>query len=387
MIFLQYQQDKIQNYTNLLKIIGSLSNLFSDSTSPYLSYRVSENLFCRAFDAKNLSRSDVSVDASKTINNINFGIGIKTFLEQRGNTIQKVAEFNRDKKRYQGNPENEIITTIANLRNERLSITKTIYNLDHLVYHCITRNIGMMKLYEIPINQIQEDSIRDITVKDNVIRFTDGLEEYSFNISKSTLYKRFNTPADVITFDVDILLDPFTELEKLFTSGQQLLFQPIQKEKEHIFLPLYSPRLKGEVPQQSQLNQWNAGGRTRDFDEIYISIPAWIHENFPDFFPPRNVSFHLELPNGNIMSAKVCQDQGKALMSNPNKALGKWLLRDVLNLQKGELLTRDKLDRIGLDSVVIYKKNERQYSIDFTKIGSFENFVQKVNENKNKNNL
>jgi hypothetical protein len=383
MIFLNYQQDKIANYTNLLKIIGSLSNLFSDSTCPYLSYRVSENLFCRAFEAKNLSRSDVSVDASKTINNINFGIGIKTFLEQRGNTMQKVAEFNRDKKRYQENSANEIIKTIANLRNERLSITKKIYNLDHLVYHCITRNVGAMKLYEIPMNQIQEDSIKNIKRKDNVIRFTDGLEEYSFNISKSTLYERFNTPQDAITFSVDILLDPFTELEKLFIyiGDQKLLFQPIQKEKKHIFLPLYSPRLKGEVPQQSQLNQWNAGGRSRDFDEVYISIPAWIHENFPDFFPPRNVSFDLELPNRNIMSAKVCQDQGKALMSNPNKALGKWLLRDILNLEKGELLTRDKLDRIGLDSVVIYKESEQKYSINFTKIGSFENFMKKVNDN------
>jgi hypothetical protein len=381
MIFLNYQQDKIANYTNLLKIIGSLSNLFSDSTSPYLSYRVSENLFCRAFEAKNLSRSDVSVDASKTINNINFGIGIKTFLEQRGNTIQKVAEFNRDKKRYQENSVNEIITTIANLRNERLSITKTIYNLDHLVYHCITRNVGMIKLYEIPMNQIQEDSIKNITEKDNIIRFTDGLEEYSFNLSKSTLYKRFNTPQDAITFNVDILLDPFTELEKLFNRDQTLLFQPIQKEKEHIFLPLYSPKLKKEVPQQSQLNQWNTGGRSRDFDEVYISIPAWIHENFPNFFPSRNISFDLELPNGNIMSAKVCQDQGKALMSNPNKALGKWLLRDILNLEKGELLTRDKLDRIGLDSVVIYKENKQKYSINFTKIGSFENFMKKVNDN------
>lgn len=113
MIFLQHQPEKIENYTHLLKIIGSLSKLFSDSTSPYLSYRVSENLFCRAFDAKNLSRSDVSVDASKKTNEVNFGIGIKTFLEQKGNTIQKIAEFNRDKKRYQESSPDEIIKIMS----------------------------------------------------------------------------------------------------------------------------------------------------------------------------------------------------------------------------------------------------------------------------------
>jgi hypothetical protein len=77
------QQDIItQNkYELLLRIIGALSKLSSDNSSiPYLYYRMAENIFCRAFGAKNLSRSDISVDASKDA----YGIGLKTFLHKNG---------------------------------------------------------------------------------------------------------------------------------------------------------------------------------------------------------------------------------------------------------------------------------------------------------------
>ena len=77
------------------------------------------------------------------------------------------------------------------------------------------------------------------------------------------------------------------------------------------------------------------------------------------------------------MSARVCQEGSKALMSNPNSALGEWLLQSVLNLKEKELLTYGKLEEIGLDSVVIYKTESGKYNIDFTKIGSYEQFRDK----------
>lgn len=90
--------------------------------------------------------------------------------------------------------------------------------------------------------------------------------------------------------------------------------------------------------------------------------------------------FHLLLPNGNKMDAKVCQENSKALMSNPNTALGKWILRDVLDLKEGELLTYEKLARIGLDSVVIYKSEDGKYDIDFARTGSYEEFSGRENQ-------
>ena len=139
---------------------------------------------------------------------------------------------------------------------------------------------------------------------------------------------------------------------------------------------MFSDRGGRHVPERSGLNQWNAKGRPRDPNEIYIPIPAWIHKKFPNFFPPREQPFNLLLPNGEVLSAKVCQDGGKALMSNPNLALGKWLLRTVMNLKEGELLTYSRLEELGLDSVVVYKENEQLYSINFTEIGSYDDFYE-----------
>jgi hypothetical protein len=109
---------------------------------------------------------------------------------------------------------------------------------------------------------------------------------------------------------------------------------------------------------------------------VYIPVPAIVRKNFLNFFPDRDNVFDLRLPNGHILQAKICQDDGKALMTNPNIDLGKWILRDVLNLKEGELLTYDRLKDIGLDSVVVYKMPEGNYKIDFAKIGTYESFVK-----------
>ena len=86
------EKEQQQLYLKLLQVTGSLSNIFSDSISPYLYYRAMENIFCKAFEADNLSRGDVSVDAAKN----KVGIGLKTFLFNNGKTFQKIAEFNKE---------------------------------------------------------------------------------------------------------------------------------------------------------------------------------------------------------------------------------------------------------------------------------------------------
>lgn len=377
------QQDKtqVEYYEKMLKIIGSLSKLSSDSKEPFLYYRVAENLFCKSFNAENLSRSDTSADAS--IGSI--GFGLKTFLKRNGNGMEKVAEFNTDSSRFRSLPVEEQVQEISRLRNERIETTKRIYGLNEIIYHCVTRSTGVMEIIETPMNSISRDKIRIKSSSDKSITFVDDKEEYSFNISKSTLLKRFKSDNVLMQIPIEIVEDPFLVLEKLFEETpseiKTLLFSPI-KTHEHIFLPLYSTRSgqeQKEVPEKSGLNQWNAGGRIRSFDEVYIPIPAWIHRKFEGFFPERDTPFTLKLPNRKELEAKVCQDGSKALMTNPNKALGEWILRDVLNLGDGELLTYKKLEDIGLDSVVIYKINESEYEIDFAQIGSYETFEEENN--------
>ena len=61
-------------------------------------------------------------------------------------------------------------------------------------------------------------------------------------------------------------------------------------------------------------------------------------------------------------------------MSNPNKELGQWLLRDILELPEGELLTYAKLEMLGIDSVIIEKTGVDRYSIDFRQMGTYDEF-------------
>ncbi|CDD66139.1 uncharacterized protein BN803_00352 [Firmicutes bacterium CAG:882] len=61
-------------------------------------------------------------------------------------------------------------------------------------------------------------------------------------------------------------------------------------------------------------------------------------------------------------------------MSNPNKVLGKWLLRDVFEVQEGTVITYEMLEKFGVDSVVFTKNADLDYSIDFAKLGTYEKF-------------
>jgi hypothetical protein len=131
---------------------------------------------------------------------------------------------------------------------------------------------------------------------------------------------------------------------------------------------------------KSGLNQWNANGRPRNFGEIYIPIPKQIHIDYPNFFPKRDQDFNLQIPTGEIFNAKVCQQDSKALMTNPNKALSDWLLRKVLQLAEGEIATIEKLDTLGFDSVIITKDENGNFKIDIMKTNTYAEFKTKTAE-------
>ena len=378
-MFYDIQHTDFQNnYQQLLKIVGALSKLSSDSNVPYLYYRMAENIFCRAFEANNLARSDISIDASKNT----YGIGLKTFLYKNGCCLEKVAEFNKQRKLFVDQEHYDIkklIEIVSKLRNERILTTVDItgVSIENLLYHCVVRKKEKFIIYETPMDLIDIDKLSNIHQStDNIIYFDDNKNEYSFNISKSTLFKKFNVET-LVDFNVPIFEDPFQTLHDLFKKEQIKAINPASNIVERIILPLYSTRGKEKnVPERSGLNQWNAKGRARDADEVYIPIPAWIHRIYPDFFPNRDIPFNLNLPDNKILSAKICQDGGKALMTNPNKDLGKWLLRQVLKLKEGELLTYEILEKKGIDSIEISKNIDNTYNINFKKLGSFEDFEE-----------
>jgi len=357
-----------QKYIDSLSTIGSLSNLFSDSKVPYLYYRIAEKIFCNSFNANDLSRGDIALDASK----YNLGIGLKTFLRSNEKTLQKVAEFNKDRILYENKNEIDIVKIIASLRNKRIDFAEKLSNVEKSYYHCVVRGDNRFYLYEEPMEYIDISSITSIKKKKNSIWFNDGIHEYTFNLSKSALIKRFNTSQYLAEFDVKILENPLSDIKKCFDTDTKL-FKDGNDLSDTVYLPLYGKDKK--VAERSSLNQWNASGRERHPNEIYIPIPAKIHRYSPSFFPQRDKPFSLHLPNGEVLNVKVCQDNSKALMSNPNKALGKWLLRDILGLDERELLTYKKLQTIGIDSIRLDKIDDENFKINFVSSGSFEEYL------------
>ena len=378
MFYDRQPENNKNNYKNMLKIVGSLSRIYSESEEPYLYYRCHENVFCKYFEAENLSREDCSADAKKG----NIGIGLKTWV---GSNNQKVAEFNKLRTTYQGLPPLDMVKKVSEYRNERIRVTKNLHGISEMIYHVVKRIPNVMQIYECSFDSIDVDNviILEDRTDDNNIYFTDNNHIYHFNISKSTLYMLFDNMDLIDSFEIDILDDPFSCLEGLFNDNEGELANiatvmvPIPEvyDKESICLRLYTiDKTTGEkkVQEKSGLNQWNASGRDRDPNEIYIPYPAEDRRRTEGFFPPRDTQFNLHMPDDSVITAKVCQENGKAIMSNPNKVLGKWLLRDVFEIPERTVITYEMLEKFGIDSVVFTKLDDLEYKIDFTDIGTYE---------------
>ncbi len=363
--FAQQNLGKNEEYIKFLEMFSNLSNLFSDSKIPYLHYRIAENLFCKCYGAENLSRSDTAFDASIG----KLGVGLKTFTISSSNSREKIAEFNKLYPKIKHLDDTAFIKNISKFRNDRISLAKRLYNIDNSIYHIVGRRENEIVLFETDYDQIKIDSLEFIEKSKASTFYTDTVNEYNFNFSKSTLYRKFKIPNTAYSFPVEILNDPY-----------DLLFELIEYSKlknakeEYVILPLYGRGRK--VFERSGLNAWNAGGRERDSSEMYIPNPVELRRLFPDFFPPIEEPFKLITPSKDVLIAKISQQDGKALMTNPNKSISDWLLRKVLLLKVGDLATIRHLDNLGFDSVRITKLKSHEYKIDIAPTGSYEKFIK-----------
>ena len=70
-------------------------------------------------------------------------------------------------------------------------------------------------------------------------------------------------------------------------------------------------------------------------------------------------------------------------MSNPNRDLGHYILRQALKKKPGELVTIDDLNRYGFDSICIEKKYDTKnttyyYKLYFTdEFGDYDEFIER----------
>jgi len=389
MMFYNSQPAKAkETYKEYLKSMAALSRLFSTNADAYIDSRIAENLFCKVFEAKNSARDDSTADAYKD----NIGIGIKTFIHS-SKSLQKIAEFNAIRNLYVDKPARQVVEIIANARNERIRSTKEIYGLDTMIYHCVTRQGNKIFIFEQVMEPITDINWSTLKETKSSISFDDKFHHYSFNKSKSVLQMHFelNTPADTLeTCIIDKPINYLVDFLKSRTFDETS--ENIIMGKDAIYLPLYAPSSKEfETGKSSGLNQWNATprrrrdkngnleaeGKPRHADEVYIPIPIEIHQKFPEFFVQSNEHiFDLLLPNGKLLNAKLCQSNSKGLMSNPNKDLGHWILRDVMELPERALVTREVLDKLNIDSVLVIKETKNRYKIDFASCGKFEEFKE-----------
>lgn len=373
--FVEINDENNGNYLKLLSAMSKLSRLFSDKSTPLLNYRVVENMFCKSFKADNLSRSDTAFDAKYH----NIGVGIKTFTCPQASSNEKIAEFNSVSNELKNLKGKRLAIKLADYRNKRISLAKRNYDIQDSTYHIVARKYNELVLFETDYNYINIDEIKNQKKTRAGWSFEDDNNFYNFNYSKSTLYRKFIIPDNAYRMPVEILEDPYELLLSIIEHDEySIANENLTRGQNYIVLPLYSTKYKEKkIGKKSGLNQWNAGGRDRNIGEVYIPIPIEIHQNFPNFFPDRGTQFNLRVPTGEKLNAKVCQENSKALMTNPNRELSDWLLRKVLKLEEGELATMEKLDSLGFDSVLIVKDDEGDYRIDIMKTGSYTNFWNK----------
>lgn len=395
----------IDKYAKHLQLVGSLSRLFSASETPFLQYRTVEILYSMATGGENIASEDNSFDA---ITKEGIPVGVKTFVASKTaqHKKEKVAEFKQEYIEILRNLNFEnAVKEIAQWRNLRVLSDARQKNLDigQAIYHCLVRRPGEVFIHEEPYPLINEKNIFPVTNTGSPadaftgLHFSDGLNTYTFSKSKSTLFKKFDFSKGFNSrpISIDILENPIGALEKLLSKSEQIVWAPSEVEgetsilvpgKDYVVLPLYSNTKKyGKfVFESSGINQWNAAGRPRSFGEVYIPISSLIHKNekTAGFFPSRDTKFKLTLPNGNVLSAKICQQGGKALMSDPNDALGNYLFSVIdaagTHGKSLNIFTYMDLMQIGKDSVRIFRRGHLDYLLDFSTIGSYEEFLDEV---------
>lgn len=414
----------IDRYTRLLQAVASMSRLYSDNTIPYVDSRFVEKLFIETTGAKDLSRIDKSFDALLAPD---VGVGIKTFLSASGNSKrEKVAEFTKlaSNGEFDGLSPEELALKAAIFRNNRVlsDANELAINIENSIYHCLVRTGNGAVVHEEPYALVKIENLRPTDRSARILKkwqaigksvfFSDGVSNYNFNGSKNVLFKEFKFESDTEFIELPIFVDIFDRITKWYDGantqainvsdelGNELLTMETPGHGrpgiDFVILPLYSVKTgMKEVAEKSGINQWNAGGRQRKFGEAYIPIPIEVHRLCPGFFPSRDTKFRMLLPNSSTsVQGKICQQGGKALMSDPNTLLGNWIMKvlrpslsdiDFLRnpSQADKPFRYRDLNAIGKDSVVVRKNIDNSvtsFSVEFAGIGVYEEFISDLAE-------
>ncbi len=159
---------------------------------------------------------------------------------------------------------------------------------------------------------------------------------------------------------------------------------------DSIFVPLYSYKT-GQIGEKSGINAWNGAPKSslnksgRPAYEVYLPVPKELHKKVNGWFGKdtingdgSSIKFMLHFPDGEVIPGRLAQQGYKSLQTNPQAALGKWLIDNVLKVTKGTLITKTLLDERGVDCVHLWHEDHNDLEniwIDFAATGTFERFM------------
>ncbi len=420
-VWSRYSKEQKTEYEEYLKMYSALSALFNQKSSetgaPYLDSKFQETIYARSFDSEDVDIGNTPHDIRSTFaNDDKIGIGIKTWLNSN-TSYQKVMQLKRYKEEIDKHKDDldDLALTISTIKNTRLIADYNRLGLkdNENIYHYVTRDRGTLKLSETSYPLVDINHLEPQSLKSSSFNFTDGLKEYKYTFGDSQVFMKFGETlpnTDLLKkIDIEILEDPFEfikqSFKKFYSTGGVLV---PEKTRDYLYLPLYSYR-DHKVSKSSGLNAWNglpkSAGSTvlRPEGEAYIPIPKALWKKHPYWINPTinmskyaeyhqstgNSSYpiHLHMPDGTTFDAIFAQEGFKALQTNPQNILGKWIL-NALGIKKPQrqrydipatnIVTMDRLKQIGYDSVKLWREvpaKPDDFWIDFAEYGSFERFI------------
>ena len=161
---------------------------------------------------------------------------------------------------------------------------------------------------------------------------------------------------------------------------------------QEVYLPLYQDKKEGRIVSPcSGINIRHSKSKSKGSNiprpeyEIEVRVSKWIHYIFPEFFGINALKedeikdkelndFDLILPDGRVLRGRIKQVGGKSLQTNPQGALGEWILKDVLGLRNREVVTWDLLNTLGIDSLKVTKIDNKHFKITVAETGAYEKF-------------
>lgn len=137
-------------------------------------------------------------------------------------------------------------------------------------------------------------------------------------------------------------------------------------ELDSVCISLLASRgeFKGQLAPRSGLNWGQRPEYNREPNQAYIRVPKAVADL--KFFPERGVDFTILTDDNKILTAKIEQDNAKAITTPQNNSLIGVYFRNRLDSPIDELVPTERLITYGRTDVCFYKIDDETYYMDFS---------------------